>query len=196
MRKLFKNKIAVIITAVLIIAAIVTAAMTPALLKHVQINDQMKIAMQYLNDLDYESAILAFTKILEIDPKNINAYVELANVYTTIGKSEEAYVILKKGYEITQDDNLAEMLAAYQEPEDIVETEQTTAIMETVDEVTTETTAPQTEAVTEPITTAAPETTAKPETTAAPETTKLLTRRIILAFRAVVAFCFTVCDTR
>ena len=81
MRTLFKNKIAVIMTAAIIVAAIVAAAVTPAILRRVQIDDQFEIAMQYLNDLDYESALLAFTKILEIDPHHEETRKSLQEAY-------------------------------------------------------------------------------------------------------------------
>lgn len=70
MQGLKKHKAAIIITALLIIAAIIAAAIIPVAMHRTEVNKQIEIAMKYLNDLDYESAILAFSKILEIDPKN------------------------------------------------------------------------------------------------------------------------------
>ncbi len=88
MSKLTNRKITIIIAAVLIILAIVAAAITPTALRRAEINTQFEIAMQYLNDLDYESAILAFTKILEIDPKNKTVLEILQDTYLAYIRSE------------------------------------------------------------------------------------------------------------
>ena len=81
MQKSINRKITIIITAILIIAAIVVAAVTPSALRRAQINEQFENAKQYVNALDYESAILEFSKILEIDPNHEEARKNLQNVY-------------------------------------------------------------------------------------------------------------------
>ena len=88
MRELLKHKVAIIITAILIVVAIIAAAITPAAMHRVEVNKQFEIAMQYLNDLDYESAIIAFTKILEIDPKNKTVLDILQDTYLAYIRSE------------------------------------------------------------------------------------------------------------
>ena len=81
MNGLKKHKAAIIISAVILIAAIVAAAVIPSALRRAEISNQFEIAQQYLNDLDYEGALLAFTRILEIDPKNVEARKGLFEAY-------------------------------------------------------------------------------------------------------------------
>lgn len=88
MHELKKHKVAIIVSAIILIAAIVVVALLPSIMRRAQINEQFEIAQQYLNDLDYESALLAFTKILEIDPKNEDAHQALQNAYLAYIRSE------------------------------------------------------------------------------------------------------------
>ncbi len=88
MHELKKHKAAIIILAIILIAAIAAVAVFPSVLRRVQINDQFEIAQQYLNDLDYESALLIFTKILEIDPNHEEARMALQDAYLAYIRSE------------------------------------------------------------------------------------------------------------
>mgnify|MGYP003311266526 CR=1 FL=1 len=88
MHELKKHKAAIVISAIILIAAIIAVAVLPSVMRRVQINDQFEIAQQYLNDLDYESALLAFTKILEIDPRNEDALQALQDTYLAYIRSE------------------------------------------------------------------------------------------------------------
>ena len=81
MNELKKHKAAIIISAIILIAAIVAVAVIPSALRRAEISNQFEIAQQYLNDLDYEGALLAFTRILEIDPKNVEARKALQDTY-------------------------------------------------------------------------------------------------------------------
>ena len=42
---------------------------------------QFDLGVRYLNDDDYENAILAFTAVIEIDPNNVDAYLYRADAY-------------------------------------------------------------------------------------------------------------------
>ncbi len=88
MNELKKHKAAIIISAIILIAAIVAVAVIPSALRRAEISNQFEIAQQYLNDLDYESALLAFTRILEIDPKNVEARKALQDTYLAYIRSE------------------------------------------------------------------------------------------------------------
>ncbi len=88
MHELKKHKVAIIISAIILIAAIIAVAVLPSVMRRAQINDQFEIAQQYLNDLDYENALLAFTKILEIDPRNEDARQLLQDTYLAYIRDE------------------------------------------------------------------------------------------------------------
>ena len=51
-------------------------------------------------ELDYENAIIALNKAIEIDPKNVDAYAMLAKVYGKSGRPDEAKSTLEKALEI------------------------------------------------------------------------------------------------
>ena len=54
-------------------------------------NKQIELGEKYLNDLDYDNAILAYKEAIKLDPRNEKAYLGLADAYRmAIGKNEEA----------------------------------------------------------------------------------------------------------
>ena len=61
--------------------------------------EQLDLGMKYLEELDYEQAILAFTKAIEIDPKQAEAYIARGGAYIASGETA---------------DNLAAALADYE----------------------------------------------------------------------------------
>ena len=68
--------------------------------------EQLRLGNRYLDDLDYERAIAAFEQVIEIDPKNVDAYMGLAEAYIGLGDYEKAIKILKEGEDETDDDDL------------------------------------------------------------------------------------------
>lgn len=50
----------------------------------------LELARLYVNDGNYEQAILTYTALIEIDPKNVVLYEERADVYTTVQNYEAA----------------------------------------------------------------------------------------------------------
>lgn len=47
--------------------------------------DKLELATKYLNEQDFEEAEVAFLAAIEIDPKNQDAYIGLANTYAAMG---------------------------------------------------------------------------------------------------------------
>ncbi|MCQ2522176.1 MAG: tetratricopeptide repeat protein [Lachnospiraceae bacterium] len=62
----------------------------------------MKDARAYLDEMDYAQAIATYEKIIEIDPKNVDAYIGLAEANAGIGLIDKAIEILAVGYEQTE----------------------------------------------------------------------------------------------
>ena len=56
-----------------------------------KIQKQLEIGNKFLVDLDYEQAILAFNKVIEIDPKNTDAYLGLGDAYYGEAKNSGDY---------------------------------------------------------------------------------------------------------
>ena len=51
--------------------------------------------------MEYEKALALYKEILEIDPKSVEAYLGMAEVYVAMGEYEEALKVLEEGYEET-----------------------------------------------------------------------------------------------
>ena len=63
---------------------------------------QLDLGNRYLEEMDYEQAILAYKTAIEIDPKCEDAYLGLADIYITQEKPINAAEILEEGYSQTE----------------------------------------------------------------------------------------------
>lgn len=54
------------------------------------IDRQLSVGKRYLSDMDYDNAVAAFSDVIRIDDKNIDAHVGLGDAYTGMGNWEEA----------------------------------------------------------------------------------------------------------
>ncbi|MGN1118863.1 MAG: leucine-rich repeat protein [Oscillospiraceae bacterium] len=70
----------------------------------------LKLAQRYLSEQNYEQAIIEFERVLEIDPMNTEAYLGLADAYIALGDTDSAVEVLKKGFELTGDKDIAAKL--------------------------------------------------------------------------------------
>ena len=61
-----------------------------------RVQEQLDLGSKYMADLDYESAIVALNKAIKIDPKNVDAYKMLAEVYEKSGRLDDARSTLEK----------------------------------------------------------------------------------------------------
>lgn len=62
-----------------------------------QVAEQLELGQKYLSELNYEEAIVAFQKVIELDPKVWDAYTGIAKVYFDQEKYAEAAGILEDG---------------------------------------------------------------------------------------------------
>ncbi|MBD5145371.1 MAG: tetratricopeptide repeat protein [Ruminococcus sp.] len=143
-----KNKLKFIIPIAIAVIAIIVAALcinfTPA--EKVDISSLVSTAQKYLIENNYEQAIAEFNKIIEIDPMNVDAYIGIADAYIGMGDTEKAIEWLEKGYELTGDERLKNMideLNSESSVEDLTittqaETENTTEIITETTEVVDE----------------------------------------------------------
>lgn len=74
--------------------------------------EQYDLGVHYLSEGNYEEAIIAFTAAIEIDPKRSEVYIELADVYTTMGDLDAAQKILEDGFAATDDADIQALLDA------------------------------------------------------------------------------------
>lgn len=67
------------------------------------LTEQMDFGERYLEALDYENAVLTYETILEVDPRNVDAYLGLAEAHVGLGNKDEAIKALEIGFEKTKD---------------------------------------------------------------------------------------------
>jgi hypothetical protein len=90
----------------LIIALILFAAPLASCSKPAQpltASELLDLGEKYLLELDYEQAIVHFTKLIEIEPKNPRGYTGLAEAYGALGDKENTITALRQGQEILPD---------------------------------------------------------------------------------------------
>ena len=104
-----KLLIAVAAAAVLVCLAVITIVVISNDPQR-KIEKQLALGDRYLSELDYDKAVAAYKAVIEIDPKNTDAYLGLAKAYTGMGDHAAAADILAEGYEQTKDDALLEQL--------------------------------------------------------------------------------------
>lgn len=61
--------------------------------------DYFDLGMRYLSEGNYQEAIIAFTSAIEIDPKQVSAYVKRGDAYVLSGETEENLAAAKVDYE-------------------------------------------------------------------------------------------------
>ena len=101
METLKKVKSKIIIVAVLIIVMAISIGVynTPSN----RINRHLNLGQKYLEEHDYEQAIVEFDKVIAIDPMSVDAYLGKAQAYESMGNKGKAIEVLQAGYEITND---------------------------------------------------------------------------------------------
>ena len=72
--------------------------------------EQLNLGNRYLEEMDYEQAVVAFTNAIEIDPMSADAYIGAAEAYVGLREPERAEEILAQGIEKISDVRLEEKL--------------------------------------------------------------------------------------
>lgn len=62
--------------------------------------DQLELGQKYLDELDYEQALVAFEAAISIDPKCVDAYLGMAEAYTGMGEYEKGLENLDRALEL------------------------------------------------------------------------------------------------
>lgn len=76
-----------------------------------KVTELLNLGNKYLLEQDFEQAIAAFEKAIEIDPKCEEAYRGLADVYVGMGNYESAINILQQGFDQTASEGMSAYLA-------------------------------------------------------------------------------------
>ena len=81
-----------------------------------QIAEQLELGNKYLAEANYEQAIVAFNKVIELDEKNTAGYVGLMEAYLQNENTDEAVQCGESGMKKLDDDALRDkLLEAYQQ---------------------------------------------------------------------------------
>ncbi len=106
---LFLNVLGVLVIAAILI---IVLALLSGKRREKQIAEQMNLGSRYLLEMEYEQAAVVFTKVIEVDPVNVDAYIGAAQAYVAIENYEEAVRLLEQGYENTRDEKIADETGA------------------------------------------------------------------------------------
>ena len=89
----------------LCIAALLTACReSPETMK----KKQLDLGQKYLEDRNYEEALLSFQLVLDLDSKVLEAYEGIAEIYIANGKNRDSARILEQGMEAVGRENITE----------------------------------------------------------------------------------------
>lgn len=75
--------------------------------------EQYDLGLRYLSDGNYREAILAFEAAIEIDNKQPEVYLSLAQVYAEQGDPEKALEVLQAAWAIQEDEQIALAMEEY-----------------------------------------------------------------------------------
>ncbi len=109
MKKLSIWKVLLIMLAVIVIGVIVGITIYNNS-DAVKLKKQLDFGQKYLAEMNYEEAVVAFNQAIEIDSRNAEAYLGLADAYLGMGNEEAALEALEAGYEATSDERLQERI--------------------------------------------------------------------------------------
>ncbi|MDO5417935.1 MAG: hypothetical protein Q4F29_12085 [Lachnospiraceae bacterium] len=86
-----------IITVFLLTAILLTGC---ARMEDYRVNRQLDMGKQYLVEFEYDKAMLAYSKALQIEPKSMAAYHGLSDVFTAQNEVDSSINVLKKGLSV------------------------------------------------------------------------------------------------
>ncbi len=90
--------------ALILLAAVILIVLFASGSKEKQYEEQLQLAERYLDELDYDRAILAYKEAIKIDPERADAYLDLCDVYLAQGDREAAIEVLEDGIRKCKDD--------------------------------------------------------------------------------------------
>jgi len=74
------------------------------------LQEQLELGEQYLSELDYEQAIVAYEAAITIDPQSVDACLGLADTYIALGDYDEALLVLERNYSLSNDSSVAKKI--------------------------------------------------------------------------------------
>lgn len=93
------------IVVVMVITIIIVSAN-----KENRLQEQLDLGQKYIDELNYEQAVVAYEEAININPKSADAYIGLADTYVMQGDYVNAMSILQEGYTQTGDERILERI--------------------------------------------------------------------------------------
>lgn len=106
--KKYKNGIIISVAAVFVAAFAVFTGIHIYNKPENRLSRALDLGQKYLLEEDYEQAVVAFDKVIEIEPMNVDAYVGKAEAYIGMDHYDMAIEALEEGYQITKKDEKIE----------------------------------------------------------------------------------------
>jgi tetratricopeptide (TPR) repeat protein len=146
MTKTIKILVAVIAGVMLIVGIVAFILINKPSTEVSTVASHISFAENYLLDLNYEAAIAEYRMAIQIDPKNADCYIALAEVYVEMGDIVMAIRVLEEGLAVVEEADSEKIRAVLEElyPKPI-ETSATTVFTTPIQ--TTTTTVPETTTV-------------------------------------------------
>lgn len=119
--------ILIAVTAAALLIAVIVAVIFSVSSDANEYDIHLEAAQKYLDELDYEQAVVELRMAIEIEPNNSAAYLTLAETYVAMGDYENALTALDEGYAATGDPELSaerERIAAELQEQERKEQEQ------------------------------------------------------------------------
>ncbi len=110
-----RNIIILVISLIVVIVGAVVAVMAVGSRGVSEPVEQLTLAQRYLDEQDYEQAVIEFERLIEIDPKNTEAYIGLAKAYNALGKTDKAAEALNKALTAVDEDDVERIIQAIEE---------------------------------------------------------------------------------
>lgn len=101
-----KRIISIMMCAILLMAILASCGKTQKL----SATEFLDLGEKYLSELNYEQAIIQFLGVIEVEPKNVRAYLGGADAYLHLDKQSDAVNLLTGGVETTDSQSLKNAL--------------------------------------------------------------------------------------
>lgn len=115
-----KNRRLVLLTVVILAVVMIAGAIGAALYSQTAngYSTQLARGQKYLEQNDFENAVLCYKRVIEQEPEQSEGYIGLAQAYIGLDKMTLAYNVLLEGYERTQSARMELMIQTWFETDD------------------------------------------------------------------------------
>lgn len=108
MNRKSKGIIAITAAVAAVIVAVVAAVLITRGGSRGEYREHLELGSRYLEELEYEQAIVELRAAIEIEPNDSEAYLILSEVYVAMGDYENAIAVLEEGYAATGDEEIGD----------------------------------------------------------------------------------------